>query len=186
MKITANLSNRLETALHQQVITHRYPSESAYGLGLAIWDLYSRQPHTLTGPLLRGPRWTIPGFVTDLLEELGDPMAKTKDLMPYRMTVRVPLVLAPFIQLRVKEERYRSASAYMTGLVLYDLKKRPPDPKRIPHYKTAALLSEPEWLQVAVFKRLAEDFGEPLRTWPKGINGRIDEIVIQQRQLPLK
>jgi len=176
-RITANLPGHLEEPVRRQARAERYPSQSDYGVGLLLWDIYSRQEHNLTGPLMREPAWAVSAFVEQLLNELGEPPRKPGEVKPYRFNVTVPVVLLPLVQRRAKEERYRSVSAYISGLVLYDLKRRAPDPKKIPHHKTAPLMREPEFIREAVFAQLAQDFGNATRKWPNGIEGRIDELI---------
>lgn len=183
-RITANLPGRLEEIVRRQAKTERYPSQSDYGIGLVLWDVYSRQPHALTGPLLREPAWMVSSFVEDLLDELGEPPRPPGEIVPYRLAVSVPVDLMPLVRLRTKEERYRSVSAYVSGLVTYDLKRRAPDPKKVPHHKTAPLLREPDIIRNAVFAQLARDFGKPKRKWPKGIEGRIDELIAAEKEKP--
>jgi hypothetical protein len=185
-RITANLPWQLENPVKRKVKAERYPSESAYGVGVLTWDVYSRQPHLLTGPLLQEHWVVVNAFVEELLVELGEPKLPTGDRLPYRFTVTVPAALMPLVRVRVKELRYKSLSAYVSGLIIFDLKRRTPTEKGVPHHKTAPLMREPDWIRKAVFTQLAEDFGNPDRRWPHGIEGRIDELISLQRELPLK
>lgn len=170
-RITANIPATLERCVRLEVRKEHYPSESDLGLGLVIWDIYSRQPHTTTGPLMRLPRREVEREAAVLASELGhmDPEAKSK--MPYRFTVSVPALLREPLLVRIREERYRSASAYITGLLWFCLRVRQPDPKKVPHHKLGALLREPEWIRNAAFAHFAREFDNPNRKWPKELGG---------------
>lgn len=148
-----------------QVRQEHYPSESDLGVGLIVWDIYSCQRHELTGPLMRLPRRSVERAAIALAEELGLMEPEARARKPYRFTVSVPAILRPLVQARMKEEHYRSASAYITGLLYFSLKVR--DKKKVPHHKTSPLLREPEWVKDAAFVQIAQQFGEPGRKWPK-------------------
>lgn len=169
-RITANLPATLERSVRLEVRKEHYPSESDLGLGLIIWDIYSRQPHTLTGPLMRLPRRDVEKAAQTLAVELGLMDPETKNKMPYRFTVSVPSVLRAPLLARIREERYRSASAYITGLLFFCLQVRHPSPKKVPHHKLAPLLREPDWLRDQAFRQFACEFDNPKRTWPKLAN----------------
>lgn len=166
-RITANLPASLERSVRLEVRKEHYPSESDLGVGLIVWDIYSRQPHTLTGPLMRLPRRDVERAAETLAVDLGlmDPGAKSK--MPYRFTVSVPAILRPPLLVRMREERYRSASAYITGLLFFCLQVRQPNPKKVPHHKLAPLLREPDWIREQAFALFAKGFDDPDRVWPK-------------------
>lgn len=166
-RITANLPASLERSVRLEVRKEHYPSESDLGLALIIWDIYSRQPHAITGPLMRLPRRDVERAAEKLAVEMGlmDPEARAK--MPYRFTVSVPASLRAPLLVRIREERYRSASAYITGLLFFCLQIRPPNPKKVPHHKLAVLLREPEWIREAAFAHFAQEFDNPARKWPK-------------------
>lgn len=185
-RITANLPAPLELPVRHTVRQEFYPCESDYGLGVLLWDIYSRQPHTLTGPLMHLPRWKVESVSFELAKGLGlcDPDSRSK--VPYRFTVSVPEVLRPAMLVRKKEERYKSLSAYVTGLVFFELKVRTPDPKKVPHHKIVPLLRQPVWIRDAVFTRLAEDFGNPARKWPKDLGGRIEQLISEQEKVGAK
>lgn len=167
IRITANLPATLERPVRLTARREHYPSESDLGLGLVLWDIYSRQPHEMTGPLLRLPRWEVESAALTLAEELQLSDEDARGRKPYRFTTSVPGILRKPMMTRMKEERYRSASAYVTGLVFFCLKVREPNPKKIPHHKCAALLREPDYIRDVAFAKLAKDFGNPKRKWPK-------------------
>lgn len=185
-RLTANLPGKLEPVVRRQWRIEHYPSQSDYGIGLILWDIYSRQPHTLTSPLLLEPTWMVSSFVETLLDELGEPPRKPGEITPYRLNVSVPNVLLPLVKLRAREERYKSGSAYISGLVIYDLKCRAPHPKKVPHHKTSPLLRQPDYIRNLVFAQLAKDFGKKTRKWPKGIEGRIEELIAEYKKDPPK
>jgi len=179
VKITANLPAMLEKPLRIDVRQQHYPCASDYGLGVILWDIYSRQPHTLTGPLMQLPRWEVELRAETLAEELGFIDKEARAKLPFRYNVSVPTELIPLVQRRIKEERYRSASAYITGLIFFSLAEK--GPKRVPHHKCAPLLREPDWIREQVFARLSTDFGNPERKWPKDLGGRIDQLIREQK-----
>lgn len=184
--VTANLPGFLKPVIERQWKAEHYAGKSEYAVGLILWDIYSRQPHATTGTLMRQPSWMVDSFVRDLMAELGEPPLPPNEVVPYRFSVYIPKVLMPWVKTRATEERYRSASAHIVSLVLYDLKRRAPDPKCVPHHKIAPLLREPLFIREAVYSQLIQDFGNPARKWPKGIEGRIDELIVKQRELPLR
>lgn len=181
-RITANLPACLERPTRLLVRQENYPGESDLGVGLIIWDIYSRQPHELTGPLMRLPRRQVEKATETLAISLGmmDPEAKGK--VPYRFTVSVPALLREPVQVRMIEERYRSMSAYITGLVFFALQVRAPDPKKVPHHKLVPLLREPDFIREAAFAHFAKDFGNAERKWPKDISQMIRDFLEKRRK----
>lgn len=180
-RITANLPATLEKPLRVDVRERHYSSESDYGVGVILWDVYSRQQHTLTGPLMRLPRWEVEANAEKLAVDLGfNQGSDARAKMPFRYTVTVPAPLVPLVKLRIKEEHYRSASAYITGLIFFALKEQ--GPKRVPHHKCSPLLREPDWIRANVFQQLAKDFGKPDRKWPKDLDGRINDLIDEQKR----
>lgn len=159
----------LERSVRLQARQEHYPSESDLGLGLVIWDIYSRQPHELTGPLMRLPRRAVEKAADRLAVDLGIVDEEARGKMPYRFTVSVPAVLRPLMHARIKEEKYKSASAYITGLVFFSLAVRPPNPKKIPHHKCASLLREPDFVRAKAFAYFAKAWGDTKRIWPKDL-----------------
>lgn len=166
-RITANLPATIERSVRLQVRKEYYPSESDLGLSLIIWDIYSRQSHDLTGPLMRLPRRDVERAAEKLAVELGLMEPEARARKPYRFTVSVPAILRDALLVRIREERYRSASAYITGLLFYCLQVVAPNPKKVPHHKLAPLLREPEWIREDAFAYFAKEFDNPKRTWPK-------------------
>lgn len=176
-KITPSLPASLERAVRLQIREAHYPGESDYGLGLILWDIYSRQPHTITTPLMRLPRRALEATAYDLAEELGMAERGTRHLKPYRPAVYVPVSLRPLVNARMEEEGYKSGSAYVTALMFFSLKIRAPDKRKVPHHKCAPLLREPEWVRKQAFAHFVKDFGNPERKWPKDFGKRIDEVL---------
>lgn len=178
-RITVNLPGHLNNVMQRRWKAAHYTGQSEYVLGLMLWDIYSRQPHEHTGPLMREPRWMVSGFVYVLLKELGEPEPPPGDIMPHRFNVCVPETLQPLVEARAREERYRSGSAYATGLVIFDLARPAPHPKKVPHHKCVAILHEPESLRQWAFVHIAQGFGNAKRIWPPDIQSRVDELVRQ-------
>lgn len=75
-------------------------------------------------------------------------------LKPIRVTANVPAELGSLIEKRVRSEKYPSTSAYIVGLILFDLYARRP------HLMTAPLMRQPQWLRDEVIEQLAKDYEE--------------------------
>ncbi len=45
----------------------RYPSTSAYIVGLILFDLHSRRPHQLTAELMREPQWARDQVIAEIV-----------------------------------------------------------------------------------------------------------------------
>lgn len=87
-------------------------------------------------------------------------------LKPIRISVTVPAELEPLIAARIGEEHYHSKSAFMLGLLLFDLGSR------CKHWLTSDLLSGPqEMLDKAVVELLREFPNLPRRDggWFRGM-----------------
>jgi len=97
-------------------------------------------------------------------------------LKPFRVTTNIPGELQELVDRRVREERYPSISAYLVGLVLFDLYARKP------HLLTGSLMREPQWLRDQVIAELVRDFDDP-ESKPGGwFEHRIEELIAQQRE----
>jgi Arc/MetJ-type ribon-helix-helix transcriptional regulator len=96
-------------------------------------------------------------------------------LKPFRVTANLPGEIQELVDRRVKEEKYPSVSAYVVGLVLFDLHVR----RR--HLLTGELMREPQWLRDQVIAELVRDFdkleGKP-GSW---FEHRIEELLQQRR-----
>lgn len=75
-RIGASVPGELKEAIEARVKAERYPSISAYVVGLIIFDLYCRRPHLMTGPLMRQPQWVRDEVIEQLLKDFNDPDAK--------------------------------------------------------------------------------------------------------------
>lgn len=99
-------------------------------------------------------------------------------LKPFRVTTNLPGEIQELVERRVREERYPSVSAYLVGLVLFDLYARRP------HLLTGTLMREPVWLRDQVIAELVRDFDDP-DTKPGGwFEHRIEELIQQQKEQP--
>jgi len=97
-------------------------------------------------------------------------------LKPFRVTTNIPGELKELVDQRVREERYPSISAYLVGLVLFDLYARKP------HLLTGSLMREPQWLRDKVIAELVRDFDDP-GTKPGGwFEHRIEELIAEQQR----
>lgn len=99
-------------------------------------------------------------------------------LKPFRVTANLPGEIQELVDRRVKEERYPSVSAYLVGLVLFDLYARRP------HLLTGSLMREPQWLRDQIIAELVRDF-DSAEAKPGGwFEHRIEELLQQQRTKP--
>lgn len=73
-------------------------------------------------------------------------------LKPFRLTANIPRTLEPLIKRRMHDERYRSESMLVLGLIINDLLTKHP------HRLTGPLLREPHWVVETFVQKLAEDF----------------------------
>jgi Arc/MetJ-type ribon-helix-helix transcriptional regulator len=97
-------------------------------------------------------------------------------LKPFRVTTNIPGELQELVDRRVREERYPSISAYLVGLVLFDLYARKP------HLLTGSLMREPQWLRDKVIAELVRDFDDP-ETKPGGwFEHRLEELIAQKQR----
>jgi hypothetical protein len=97
-------------------------------------------------------------------------------LKPFRVTTNIPGELQELVDRRVKEERYPSISAYLVGLVLFDLYARRP------HLLTGTLMREPQWLRDQVIAELVRDFDDP-ESKPGGwFEHRVEELIEQGKE----
>ena len=96
-------------------------------------------------------------------------------LKPFRVTANLPGEIEELFKRRVRDEKYPSESAYLVGLVLFDLHCRRP------HLLTGVLMREPQWIRDKVIEELVRDFDDPA-TRPGGwLEHRIEELVQQQK-----
>ncbi len=96
-------------------------------------------------------------------------------LKPVRLTANLPAEVEPLVERRIKEEKYHSVSAYIVGLILFDLYARRP------HLLTSSLMSEPQWVRDQVIAELVRDFDDPekARGW---FEIRIEELMEERRR----
>lgn len=98
-------------------------------------------------------------------------------LKPWRVSVNVPRALQLPVKKRVRQERYRSESAYLVGLVIKDLLARQA------HRITGPLLREPVYILDEFIDRLAveldRDEPNPLNMKASWLEGRIEEMLTE-------
>lgn len=90
-------------------------------------------------------------------------------LKPVRITVNIPAQLIPLVKTRMTEEHYHSASAYLVGLLLFDLVARSR------HAITSTVMSDPPELQEKVFDEIVRDFNNTNRTDSGWFRHRVEE-----------
>lgn len=69
VRITVNLPAEIADLVKRRVREEKYPSDSAYFVGLALFDLYARRPHLLTGELMREPQWLRDQVIAELVRD---------------------------------------------------------------------------------------------------------------------
>jgi hypothetical protein len=92
-------------------------------------------------------------------------------LKTFRAAANLPGEIQPLVAARVKEERYPSISAYITGLVLFDIYAHRP------HWLTASLMREPQWVRDQVIAELVRDFDQ--EKTPGWFEKRVPEIMAE-------
>jgi hypothetical protein len=94
-------------------------------------------------------------------------------LKTFRVAANLPGEIEPLVQQRIKEERYPSLSAYIVGLVLFDIYAHRP------HWLTASLMREPQWMRDEVIAELVRDFGTGKS--PGWFEKRVPEIIEEMK-----
>jgi hypothetical protein len=69
VRITVNVPGEIADLIKLRVREEKYPSDSAYFVGLALFDLYARRPHLLTGTLMREPQWLRDQVIAELVRD---------------------------------------------------------------------------------------------------------------------
>ena len=77
VRITVNLPAEIADLVKRRVREEKYPSDSAYFVGLALFDLYARRPHLLTGELMREPQWLRDQIIAELVRDFDKPEKQT-------------------------------------------------------------------------------------------------------------
>lgn len=67
-RVTVNLPRELEQIFKARVRELKYPSESAFLVGLVLFDLLSKRDHRLTGSLMREPQWSRDQFIAEVVK----------------------------------------------------------------------------------------------------------------------
>ena len=67
-KQSVSIPANLWEVLDQRWIEEKYPSFTAYLLGLAVFDLYCRRPHKLTAELMRQPEYIRSIAIRDIID----------------------------------------------------------------------------------------------------------------------
>jgi hypothetical protein len=100
-------------------------------------------------------------------------------LKTFRLTGHLPGEIQELVTRRIKDLRYPTDSAYVNGLVLFDLFcKRD-------HRLTAPLMREPQWVRDKVIEQLVQDFDRPDADHkrPGGwFEERIKEVVDEEKR----
>lgn len=136
------LPGLLESVVEKRWTEFFYPTFSPYALELICFDLRARRSHSLTRPLAflsaeeqeEVDREIVHRYIPNATERNGPliewlihqawvPSAKVVrvSFRTVSFRVNVPKVIAELLPRRVRELRYPSFSAYVTGLVRYDL-----------------------------------------------------------------
>jgi hypothetical protein len=100
-------------------------------------------------------------------------------LKTFRLTGHLPGEIQELVSRRIKDLRYPTDSAYVNGLVLFDLFcKRD-------HRLTAPLMREPQWVRDKVIEQLVQDFDKPdidLKRPGGWFEERIQELVEEEKR----
>ena len=84
-RVTANLPGEIQDLIERRVREEKYPSLSAYLIGLVLFDLYARKPHLLTGTLMREPQWLRDQVIAELVRDFDDAGAKPGGWFEHRI-----------------------------------------------------------------------------------------------------
>jgi hypothetical protein len=96
-------------------------------------------------------------------------------LKSVRATANIPGELQPLIDRRMRDEKYPSLSAYIVGLILFDLYARRK------HLMTAELMRQPQWVRDQIIQELVENFDKPDTRPGSWFEHRIEELVAQNK-----
>lgn len=91
-----------------------------------------------------------------------------------RLVGYIPGEVQSLVKRRIKEEKYTSESAYVNGLVIFDLMCRRK------HKVTAELMRQPQWVRDEVIAQLVRDYDKPDADRPGGwFDRQIEERVAE-------
>lgn len=102
------------------------------------------------------------------------------NLKPVKFSGTGPAELKELVKKRIEEEHYKGESAYVMGLILYDLFCRRP------HRITSRLMAEPSWVRDKAIEQIIEDFKADRRegraredSW---LDRRLKELIAEVRE----
>lgn len=97
-------------------------------------------------------------------------------LKPFRVTANLPGEIEELVSTRVHEEKYPSTSAYIAGLVLFDIYCRRK------HLLTGELMREPQWLRDQIISEIVRDFDSKEKRPGGWFEHRIQELITQRKE----
>lgn len=142
-RVMVSLPGLLEPAIRSRLTELSYSSFNAYALELIRFDLRSRREHFVTQPFamdsvevqhridtmivqhytpgLPEPRGALVKLVRSRQLNGGFTEAECLPVSAFRERVNFPEAIRPLVQVRFQELKYPSLSAYVAGLIRYDL-----------------------------------------------------------------
>lgn len=96
-RVSVNVPASMEKALEERYKELHYPSLSAYFVGLAVFDLHCKRPHTMTATLMREPDYIRDTIIAEIVKEFESKETKPGGWFEHR--------LKELIAARVAEEK---------------------------------------------------------------------------------
>lgn len=84
-RVTVNVPDVLKPLVKQRVQEEHYSSDSAYFVGLLLFDLISRYRHKLTAQMMNEPPAMLDRIVTEIVRDFDKTPRKTGDWLRIRL-----------------------------------------------------------------------------------------------------
>lgn len=84
-RMTANVPGALAALLPERIKHLGYHSKSDYIVGLIIFDIYCKQDHVLTAPLLKEPQWVVDAAISEIVKEFHLKDSKPRGWFAHRL-----------------------------------------------------------------------------------------------------
>lgn len=85
VRITVNVPGEISELIERRMKEEKYPSISAFFVGLALYDLYARKPHLLTGSLMREPQYIRDAVIAELVRDFDNAEKKPGSWFEHRI-----------------------------------------------------------------------------------------------------
>jgi Arc/MetJ-type ribon-helix-helix transcriptional regulator len=85
VRITVNVPGEISELIERRMKEEKYPSISAFFVGLALYDLYARKPHLLTGALMREPQYIRDEVIAELVRDFDNAEKKPGSWFEHRI-----------------------------------------------------------------------------------------------------